>query len=119
MSEALAVSAHLGMCHCRCYEIRCSTGTVIGNYTAAGNDVVSTIPFNLTKGFTPKVDVDTVEDDYGRLWSGNDLEDQALLFTKCYNLSQVRCCAGRLLLLVMPDATCKCCSSACPLTAVV
>lgn len=79
---------------CRCYEIRCATGTVIGNYTVAGNDVVSTIPFNLTRGYTPKVDVNTVKDDYGRLWSGNDLMDQDLLFTKCYNLSQVRCCAA-------------------------
>ncbi|KAL3157021.1 hypothetical protein ABBQ38_001272 [Trebouxia sp. C0009 RCD-2024] len=72
----------------RCYEIRCATGTVIGNYTVAGNDIVSTIPFNLTRGYTPKVDVNTVEDDYGRLWSGNDLMDQDLLFTRCYNLSQ-------------------------------
>lgn len=86
----LGACAYSSKCLCRCYEIRCATGTVIGNYTVAGNDIVSTIPFNLTRGYTPKVDVNTVEDDYGRLWSGNDLMDQDLLFTRCYNLSQVR-----------------------------
>ena len=72
---------------CRCYEIRCSTGTVIGNYSADNSDAV--IPYNITGGFIPKVNLDTVVDDYGRHWNGNDLMSEDELFTQCYNASQV------------------------------
>ena len=74
----------------RCYEIQCVTGTVVGNYTVSSGEVVDTTPYNITGGFVPEVDLDTVVDDYGRHWNGNDLMSEDLLFTQCYNASEVQ-----------------------------
>ncbi|KAK9787725.1 hypothetical protein WJX73_002165 [Symbiochloris irregularis] len=66
----------------RCYELRCATGTVVGNYTNSG----SAIPFNTSNGFTePNLDEATVKDDYGRVYPGNDLKSEDELFVQCWN----------------------------------
>lgn len=73
---------------CRCYEIKCDTGVVIGNYSAANNDAV--IPYNTATGFTePGLNYTTLVDDYGRTWNGNPLMSEDQLFTQCWNVSQV------------------------------
>lgn len=72
-------------CNYRCYEIKCATGVVIGNYSSSA----AAIPFNTSVGFHPAVDLNTVRDDYNRSWPGNSLTDQDELFTRCWNVSQV------------------------------
>ena len=80
---------------CRCYEVKCDTGTVIGNYSSSG---VAT-PYNTSGGFQPKVNLSTVVDDYNRSWPGNPQLGEQQLFTQCWNLSQVSCIPLRLKLL--------------------
>ena len=72
---------------CRCYELKCDTGTVIGNYSASG---VAT-PYNTSGGFQSKVNLSTVVDDYNRSWPGNTQLGSQQLFTQCWNLTQVVC----------------------------
>lgn len=50
---------------------------------------MNSIPYNITGGFVPKVDLDTVVDDYGRRWNGNNLTSEDLLFTQCYSANEV------------------------------
>ena len=76
---------------CRCYEIKCSTGVVTGNYSSSG----ASIPYNTSVGFQAAVNLDTVKDDYNRSWSGNSLKPQDELFTRCWNFSQVGAAVGR------------------------
>ena len=81
------IQYHLSMLGCRCYEIKCSTGVVVGNYSSTG----ASIPYNTSLGFQAAVDLFTVKDDYNRTWPGNDLKPQDELFTQCWNLSQASC----------------------------
>ncbi len=72
----------------RCYEIKCDTGVVIGNYSTTNNDAA--IPYNTSTGFIePGLDYDTLKDDYNRTWNGNPLMSQDMLFAQCWNGSQV------------------------------
>lgn len=76
---------------CRCYEIQCLTGVVVGNYTTTGATPES-VPYNTSTGFIePGLDYDTLADDYGRYWNGNPLMSEDMLFTQCWNVSQVTC----------------------------
>lgn len=72
----------------RCYEIQCSTGVVVGNYSTA-TGTPTAIPYNTSTGFIePGLNYDTVVDDYNRKWNGNPLMSQNELFTQCWNGSQ-------------------------------
>lgn len=67
---------------CRCYEVRCLTGAVVGNYSSDGSPIL----FDTSKALTqPGLNVATVRDSYGRTYGGNPLESEELLFTQCYN----------------------------------
>ena len=71
----------------RCYEIRCVTGTVVGNLSSDGTP----IPFSLRNGFSePNLDEAAVQDSYGRTFNGNPLKAQDELFTQCWNDTLVR-----------------------------
>lgn len=83
---------------CRCYEVRCSTGAVVGNLTANGQPIL----FDTRNGFSePGLNLATVEDDYGRTYAGNPLRSQNRLFTQCFNntlvsfLNNIRLCVYR------------------------
>ena len=74
----------------RCYEVRCVTGVVVGNFSSNG----AAIPFNTSRGFTePGLDLSTVQDDYGRTYAGNPLKGEEQLFTQCWNDTLVRFCS--------------------------
>ena len=79
----------MAMIACRCYEIQCSTGVVVGNYSTA-TATPTAIPYNTSTGFIePGLDYDTVADDYNRYWNGNPLMSKDELFTQCWNGTQV------------------------------
>ncbi|KAK9801963.1 hypothetical protein WJX73_002009 [Symbiochloris irregularis] len=66
----------------RCYEIRCTTGVVPGNYTSAG---VAT-PYPLSETYIqPGLDLNTLVDDYGRHWAGNPGAADNEIYTLCWN----------------------------------
>ena len=72
----------------RCYEIKCVTGTVVGNLTSSG----APIPFDTRNGFSePGLNYATLQDDYGRTYAGNPLKADNLLFTQCWNDTLVSC----------------------------
>lgn len=74
----------------RCYELQCTTGVVVGNYTAGSTDAKTTsIPYNTSTGFIqPGLNYSTVLDDYNRTWNGNPLMAQNQLLTQCWNGTQ-------------------------------
>lgn len=76
---------------CRCYEIRCHTGVVWGNYSSAGtlypypvsmSDLWPVYKFSTSSG-TPPVD------DFNRSFPGNILNSSDVLFTQCWNASDL------------------------------
>ena len=69
---------------------------------------MNSIPYNITGGFVPKVDLDTVVDDYGRRWNGNNLTAEDLLFTQCYGANEVNL-AGMLTAAVYVKSSLLCC----------
>ncbi len=72
---------------CRCYQLRCQTGVVAGNYSS-GNTLV---PYAIAPSeLKPVYDFQTVSneppaDSFGRLFPGNVLNSSQLLFTDCWN----------------------------------
>ena len=72
---------------CRCYELRCQTGVVAGNYSS-GNTLV---PYAIAPSeLEPVYQFQTVSnelptDSFGRVFPGNVLNSSQLLFTDCWN----------------------------------
>ena len=72
---------------CRCYELRCQTGVVAGNYSS-GNTLV---PYAIAPSeLKPVYDFRTVSseppaDSFGRVFPGNVLNSSQVLFTDCWN----------------------------------
>ncbi len=72
---------------CRCYELRCQTGVVAGNYSA-GNTLV---PYAIAPSeLKPVYQFQTVSneppaDSFGRIFPGNVFNSSQLLFTDCWN----------------------------------
>ncbi len=72
---------------CRCYELRCQTGVVAGNYSS-GNTL---IPYAIAPSeLKPVYQFQTVSnelpaDSFGRIFPGNVLNSSQLLFTDCWN----------------------------------
>ena len=68
----------------RCYEIRCTTGTVLGNSSGVPyplQDLGGSV-YSLNRNTTAPL-----EDDYGRPFPGNVLNSSNVLFTQCWNAS--------------------------------
>ena len=72
---------------CRCYELRCQTGVVAGNYSS-GNTLV---PYAIAPSeLKPVYQFQTVSneppaDSFGRNFPGNVLNSSQVLFTDCWN----------------------------------
>jgi len=72
---------------CRCYELRCQTGVVAGNYSS-GNTLV---PYAIAPSeLKPVYQFQTVSneppaDSFGRIFPGNVFNSSQLLFTDCWN----------------------------------
>ena len=83
-TASLCLSVKLGCPACRCYEVRCTTGTVLGNSSG--------VPYPLQDlgGSVYNWDRNTsapLVDDYGRQFPGNVLNGSDVLFTQCWNAS--------------------------------
>ena len=85
--SASAVVRKAMLVTCRCYQLRCQTGVVAGNYSS-GNTLV---PYAIAPSeLKPVYDFQTVSneppaDSFGRLFPGNVLNSSQLLFTDCWN----------------------------------
>lgn len=93
---------------CRCYEVQCASGTVIGNYSQTAGTNIS-LPLNLTIANPPymfplsnSTKGQYPVDDSGTVFPGNDGMAQGVLDVQCYsqNTSVSRCLAN-------PDDPCK------------
>lgn len=77
---------------CRCYEIKCDTGVVIGNYTGDDNTLV---PYPFSKIYQePGLNYSTLLDEYDRTWGGvwpNPLQSEDVQRTQCWNADEVPC----------------------------
>ena len=83
-TASLCLSAKLFYAACRCYEVRCTTGTVLGNSSG--------VPYSLQDlgGSVYNWNRNTsapLVDDYGRQFPGNILNGSDVLFTQCWNAS--------------------------------
>ncbi|KAA6418535.1 MAG: hypothetical protein FRX49_11481 [Trebouxia sp. A1-2] len=104
----------------RCYELRCQTGVVAGNYSSANTLVpyaIAPLELKPVYEFQTKTN-EPPPDSFGRMFPGNVLNSSQLLFTDCWNTtdSQGQTSANNTIVVQVTD-TCKCSPSSSPATA--
>lgn len=84
-------AATIFLCLCRCYEVQCASGTVIGNYSQTAGTNIS-LPLNLTIANPPymfplnnSTKGQYPVDDNGTAFPGNNGTAQNVLDVQCYS----------------------------------
>ena len=72
-------------CTCRCYEVQCVSGPVIGNYSGTSDRKLSLKDANPPyKNFSSHLNTTYPVDDKGTTFGGNSGEEQSLLTVQCH-----------------------------------
>ena len=69
---------------CRCYEVRCTTGAVLGNSSGIPYPLKDLGGGESVYGWARNSSA-PLTDDYGRPFPGNPLNGSNALFTRCWN----------------------------------